>query len=514
MGTNNKPCCNDLLAPRYKLQPVMDSIYIAEGQNLKFGSVVDCKGFLCGSTHLEPYAILYEDCDTTNGAQEANVLIMGEFNIEKLVFGADATGDVLDKIVFYAKKNGIIIRPYDYAPGFTPTDVSSIEKVIPEGTSSENKLVDQETINTMSTMHSTVDIDLNNEWESGYFVAEVPTASQYGWRTKNFYDCTDINFDTNSAVVHINNADYKFVLVIFDSEGTYVNTSSTGGTTTDLTPSDFGANRKYKIYITRVDGTKITSLSDDEANAICYIEKKNIVVSEKIDNVDELLGIVEQKIENAINDDFPFEVKKIAFIGDSFTTLNKYTKKVVEFLGLASDSYRNYGISGYGIVDFIANNKKSWVGGMADCQVATLWIGTNDFAQEQLLGDFDSSDTSTFTGALRDFLSWWTNTSAFDNQLKLIITPTQRWGYNSDTIPNPTMTNGLGITLSQYTERLKDVAHDYGIAVLDMYNESGISALALDDGKAKFTTDGLHPTTSYFDRLGIRIAKAIKNKCV
>lgn len=144
MGTNKKLCCNDLLAPRYKLQPVMDSIYISEGQNLKFGSVVDCKGFLCGSTHLEPYAILYEDCDTTNGAQEANVLIMGEFNIEKLVFGEDATGDVLDKIVFYAKKNSIIIRPYDYAPSFTPPEVSSIENVIPEGTSQTNPLINAE----------------------------------------------------------------------------------------------------------------------------------------------------------------------------------------------------------------------------------------------------------------------------------------------------------------------------------------------------------------------------------
>lgn len=193
MGTNKKLCCNDLLAPRYKLQPVMDSIYIAEGQNLKFGSVVDCKGFLCGSTHLEPYAILYEDCDTTNGAQEANVLIMGEFNIEKLVFGADANGDVLDKIVFYAKKNGIIIRPYDYALSFTPPEVSDIEKVIPEGASADNKLVTQSTLDEATAA-----------WDAGYTpkgTASVSTLNSLtGQENGDRYILTDSGTLTNGSI--------------------------------------------------------------------------------------------------------------------------------------------------------------------------------------------------------------------------------------------------------------------------------------------------------------------------
>lgn len=367
-------------------------------------------------------------------------------------------------------------------------------------------------ISGLTIMDGKEDINLFNEWESGYFVSGVPTASQYGWRTKNFYDCTDIDFVNNSAIVHIDDAAYKFVLVIYDGDGNYVNTTSTGGTTTDLTPTSFGTNRKYKIYIMRVDGTKITSLSDDAANAICYIEKTGVEVPANVGGADELLGIVDEKIAIAGGSGVvePFTISKIAFIGDSFTMLDVYTKKVVELFGLTNSDYRNYGISGYGVMDFVEQNKKSWIGGMADCQVATFWLGTNDFAQERPLGDLDSAVTTDFTGCLRELLSWWCSTSSFDNQLKLVITPCQRWGFNSDPIPNPTMTNGLGLTLKDYSDRIKDVAHDYGIAVLDFYEESGIDK----ENAARTTRDGLHPTDTYFNRLGIRIAKAIKNKCV
>lgn len=369
-----------------------------------------------------------------------------------------------------------------------------------------------EKFDSLSVVDSVGNIDLDNMWESGYLASGVPTASQYAWRTKNFYDCTDIDFSDNGAVVHIANADYKFVVAVYDSNGVYQTTTKTAGLTSDLNLSLYGQNRKYKIYIVRVDGTKITSLSDDAANAICYIEKTGVEVPASVGGADELLDIVDEKIAIAGGSGVvePFTISKIAFIGDSFTMLDVYTKKVVELFGLTNSDYRNYGISGYGVMDFVEQNKKSWIGGMSDCQVATFWLGTNDFAQERPLGDLDSDVDTDFTGCLRELLSWWCGTYSFDNQLKLVITPCQRWGYNSDPIPNPTMTNGLGLTLKDYSDRIKDVAHDYGIAVLDFYEESGINP----KNTARTTRDGLHPTDTYFNRLGIRIAKAIKNKCV
>ena len=55
-----------------------------------------------------------------------------------------------------------------------------------------------------------------------------------------------------------------------------------------------------------------------------------------------------------------------------------------------------------------------------------------------------------------------------------------------------------------------DVAHEYGIATLDLFDEGGLNPTNIP----RLTNDGLHPTDAYYDRIGIRIAKAIKNKCV
>lgn len=116
----NKELGRFLFCERYTLQPVKDAMYIAEGQELKKGAVVDVNGYLIGTAGLQPYAVLEFDCDTRDGGKEASVFLMGEFNYDKLSFADGLSKDDMDNIVYNARKFGIVIKPYSFSLGFVP----------------------------------------------------------------------------------------------------------------------------------------------------------------------------------------------------------------------------------------------------------------------------------------------------------------------------------------------------------------------------------------------------------
>ena len=116
----NKELGRFLFCERYTLPPVKNAMYIAEGQELKKGAVVDVNGYLIGTAGLQPYAVLEFDCDTRDGGKEASVFLMGEFNYDKLTFADGLSKDDMDNIVYNARKLGIIIKPYSFSLGFVP----------------------------------------------------------------------------------------------------------------------------------------------------------------------------------------------------------------------------------------------------------------------------------------------------------------------------------------------------------------------------------------------------------
>ena len=116
----NKELGRFLFCERYTLPPVKNAMYIAEGQELKKGAVVDVNGYLIGTAGLQPYAVLEFDCDTRDGGKEASVFIMGEFNYDKLTFADGLSKDDMDNIVYNARKVGIVIKPYSFSLGFVP----------------------------------------------------------------------------------------------------------------------------------------------------------------------------------------------------------------------------------------------------------------------------------------------------------------------------------------------------------------------------------------------------------
>lgn len=111
-----------LFCERYTLQPVKNSLYIAEGQDLKRGAVVDVNGYLIGTEGLQPYAVLENDCDTRFGGKQTSVFLVGEFNFDKLFFADGLSKEQLDNIVYNARKVGIIIKPYSFSLDFVPQD--------------------------------------------------------------------------------------------------------------------------------------------------------------------------------------------------------------------------------------------------------------------------------------------------------------------------------------------------------------------------------------------------------
>ena len=130
----NKELGRFLFCERYTLPPVKNAMYIAEGQELKRGAVVDVNGVLVGTNSLMPYAVLEFDCDTRDGGKQASVFIKGEFNFDKLTFADGLDQSDLDNIVYNGNGLGIVIKPYEYAEGFSPS-------MVPEGTSEDNPLM-------------------------------------------------------------------------------------------------------------------------------------------------------------------------------------------------------------------------------------------------------------------------------------------------------------------------------------------------------------------------------------
>lgn len=182
-----------LFCERYTLQPVKNALYIAEGQDLKRGAVVDVNGVLVGINSLMPYAVLENDCDTRAKGAFASVFVKGEFNIDKLFFADGLSKNDLDNIVYNGSGIGIVIKPYDYAKDFAPL-------MVPEGTSEENPLMNAEDVERMINAMKPIDaMTLRFDFSKKDYNPETAGVGSAGTWTKvdsptlNIWDWTNEN---------------------------------------------------------------------------------------------------------------------------------------------------------------------------------------------------------------------------------------------------------------------------------------------------------------------------------
>lgn len=207
--------------------------------------------------------------------------------------------------------------------------------------------------------------------------------------------------------------------------------------------------------------------------------------------------------------------KKINFLGDSITErycATRYKNCFVEVLksecGLAEA--RNYGIAGTRIarqqtpsemkrydLDFCSRYAEM----DADADVVVVFGGTNDHGHgDAPMGEDSDRTPDTFCGACHTLFSGLLE--RFPSAKIVVLTPLHRSDEN-------TPKEGSGAVLEDYVNRIRNIAQQYKLPVLDLFRTSAIRA-HIPEIAAKLTTDGLHPNDEGHAILAAEIAEFLR----
>ena len=183
-----------LFCERYTLQPVKNAMYIAEGQDLKRGAVVDVNGVLVGTNSLMPYAVLENDCDTRAKGAYASVFVKGEFNFDKLFFADGLSKEDIDNIVYNGNGLGLVFKPYNYSSGFAPKDEEQIKKQ-----EDINRLVLSYIYNPMNLPPNTIRCKFEAE-----YTPTMGTSRECVDSANNIWDITNTSSEWSYPLMDIN----------------------------------------------------------------------------------------------------------------------------------------------------------------------------------------------------------------------------------------------------------------------------------------------------------------------
>ena len=332
----------------------------------------------------------------------------------------------------------------------------------------------------------------NIDWELGGINLTTGLNADYNYcmRTKIFTPSKDILFKINSITTG------KAICVFeYDSNG-----SMTNNTGYVNKPQTLKSGKNYRIVFGYSDETTITNVESHEQYVLLLEGSENFT----------------------FNNGYDYG-KSIAIIGDSFTDAafqtqyTKYYEYIKKILGI--DTVLNYGQAGTCIAKKDSNTTNSFINRYStvdkNADIVLVFGGTNDYGKNIPLGTLDSTDNTTFYGALKEIGEYLIDT--FAGKPVIFSTPLMRVspcdGRTTESYPANEQKNDLGLKLEDYVNAMIQVCNMYAIPICDLYHNSGLNPR--NRTSTIYTTcfaDGIHPNNKGYEIIGKKIGKFIQNK--
>lgn len=141
---------------------------------------------------------------------------------------------------------------------------------------------------------------------------------------------------------------------------------------------------------------------------------------------------------------------------------------------------------------------------ITDSDIILVFGGINDFNHGHPLGEENSTDPSTFFGALNSIICTLQN--RFPEAEIVFITPMKASGFKG--YPNWKEHNDAGYPLKAYRDAIITVAEHHSVFVIDLYAESGLTP-DIPQIKKRMLPDGLHPSKSGYQKIARKISHAL-----
>lgn len=340
----------------------------------------------------------------------------------------------------------------------------------------------------------------------GYYSTNKAIDFTVGYYSSDLtFKSTDIGISTTSQIDVSNTKTIKIIFPIANGSNQYIYTYADSNKTVykrdTFIPSEkemifniessckyftiaCTTNNKSQMYVGLLEDGNLNKIINNIANT----NANNYFINKKY---------------NALGDSIT-----VGFIGQTDKTFmdRPYPTCIKDILGFSI--VRNYGDSGtciaqgYGVKPTLGMCVR-YVNMDNDADIITVLGGVNDRDSNVPMGEFGSTDTSTFYGALKTLAVGLIK--KYPNKTIIFITPLQR-GVNETT-------NTVGLTTLDYANAIKKVASYYAIPCLDLYSMSNFYP-AINENKSANSVDGLHPNQSYVENiLSRRIAGYIKTLC-